>query len=286
MCPHASLMFSAARTMRLQDLDGFRLFSNSARVVCAISLALCRSKSISDRVNIRGAGEVPSFRLSKAVEGVTEGLTPPLVEVSSVLLSELIQLLLSWVQLGRIAYSGQGDRTRTSPFCSGPIPVFRPNLRAPLEKGTVTLAAPFATAAGGSHCPRSHSHGRIRSRGFPTPTPGGQECPPSPHPTRQARPHFPHTRSREGQSRSLSTPIRRSYWPPCRVKDVLTPYTDAETERSGMEGRAPVGRRWPGRIATALRGKEEIDLRERHEGPEDHRARQDVESALSETAGR
>ena len=29
------------------------------------------------------------------------------------------------------------------------------------------------------HRPRSHPHGRIRSRGFPTPTPGGQECPPS-----------------------------------------------------------------------------------------------------------
>ena len=78
----------------LQPIDVLLLSSSASRVAWAISLALCRSKSISDRVNIRGPGEIPSFRLSKAVEGVTELGPPPLLEVPSVLFSELMQLLL------------------------------------------------------------------------------------------------------------------------------------------------------------------------------------------------
>ncbi|MDE0223888.1 MAG: hypothetical protein OXP28_01985 [Gammaproteobacteria bacterium] len=65
--------------------------SNASRVAWAISFALCRSKSISDLVNILGPGEIPSFRLSKAVEGVTETGAPPLPEVPSVPVSELMQ---------------------------------------------------------------------------------------------------------------------------------------------------------------------------------------------------
>ena len=44
-----------------QLADVFPLFASTSLVVWAISLALCRSKSNSDGVNIRGAGEVPSF---------------------------------------------------------------------------------------------------------------------------------------------------------------------------------------------------------------------------------
>lgn len=57
------------------------------------SFAHCFSRTISDGVNIRGAGEVPSFRLSKAIEGVSEESFPPLLEVFAVFLSEFMNLL-------------------------------------------------------------------------------------------------------------------------------------------------------------------------------------------------
>lgn len=43
-----------------------------SRTTCTISLSLFRNNSISTFVNIRGSGDVPSLRLSNAVEGVTD----------------------------------------------------------------------------------------------------------------------------------------------------------------------------------------------------------------------
>ena len=60
----------------------------------AVSFAHRRSKSISYGVNIRGAGETPSLRLSKAIVGVAKLLKPPLREFRSVLSFELTVLLL------------------------------------------------------------------------------------------------------------------------------------------------------------------------------------------------
>ena len=57
--------------------------ANTSRVTCATSALLSLSKSISDRVSILGAGEVPSFRLSEAIEGVADVLSPPLFKVMS-----------------------------------------------------------------------------------------------------------------------------------------------------------------------------------------------------------
>ena len=60
----------------------------------ATSFTHFRSKSISYGVSIRGAGEIPSLRLSKAIEGVAEVFSPPLLEVPPMLLSEFTELLL------------------------------------------------------------------------------------------------------------------------------------------------------------------------------------------------
>ena len=79
-------------------------------MTAATSLADCRSKSISYGVNIRGAGEVPSLRLSKAIEGVAEMLAPPLLEVPPVSLSEFMELLLRNLQLGGVRLASQTDR--------------------------------------------------------------------------------------------------------------------------------------------------------------------------------
>ena len=54
------------------------------------SLLLRCSKPTSYGVSVRGAGEVPSLRLSKAVEGVTEPLSPPAFKLRAVLLPKLI----------------------------------------------------------------------------------------------------------------------------------------------------------------------------------------------------
>lgn len=59
-----------------------------------ISRLLDRNKLISDGVNIRGPGEIPSLRMSEAVEGVTEVLLAAISKTGSVLLSELMKLAL------------------------------------------------------------------------------------------------------------------------------------------------------------------------------------------------
>ncbi len=53
---------------------------------------LCRNNSISDGVSIRGAFEVASFRLSKAVEGVTEPGLPPNFKLFAMFAPEKIDL--------------------------------------------------------------------------------------------------------------------------------------------------------------------------------------------------
>ena len=78
----------------LQSVDVRFLLANTAAADWAISSALRRSKSISDGVSIRGAGEIPSLRLSAAVEGVAEMRLPSLLEIRSVLVSEFIELFL------------------------------------------------------------------------------------------------------------------------------------------------------------------------------------------------
>ena len=63
-------------------------------IASAISFLLRRSKSISDGFSIRGPFQIASFRLSKAVEGVTKLVAPPVLEFHAVSLSKGIQLLL------------------------------------------------------------------------------------------------------------------------------------------------------------------------------------------------
>ncbi len=65
------------------QLSGGEPAANTSRVTCATSALLSLSKSISNRVNILGTGEVPSLRLSEAIEGVADVLSPPLFEVLS-----------------------------------------------------------------------------------------------------------------------------------------------------------------------------------------------------------
>ena len=98
------------RKLPLQVLDMSSLLARTSCVTAATSFADCRSKSISNRVSIRGAGEVPSLRLSKAIEGVPELLSPPLLEVRAVFLSELMELFLCRVQLRRVGLARQRDR--------------------------------------------------------------------------------------------------------------------------------------------------------------------------------
>ena len=84
-----------------------------ARMSCTTSatscLVSCRN-SITDGVNIRGAGEEPSFRLRKAVEGVTELVPAPLLEVRSVLLSEFMQVFLSSIAHQHVPEAERGGR--------------------------------------------------------------------------------------------------------------------------------------------------------------------------------
>ena len=70
---------------------GLFLRAKTSRATWAISFLLCRSNRISYGVNIRGAGEVPIIRLSKAVEGVTP-FPPSFFEVWSVSLSDFMAL--------------------------------------------------------------------------------------------------------------------------------------------------------------------------------------------------
>ena len=92
-----------------QRSDVQSLFARTSCVTWAASFAHCRSKSISDRVNIRGVGEVPSFRVSKAIEGVAEVFLPPRFEVRPVLPSEFMESFLRRVQFGRVRLAGQAD---------------------------------------------------------------------------------------------------------------------------------------------------------------------------------
>ena len=102
-------MLQSAFAGDLQRFDAVSLSANILRVDSAISWALRRSKSISYGVNVRGAGEVPSLRLSKAVEGVAETLLPPPLELGPVFPSELMDLLLGWIQPRRIWLARQSD---------------------------------------------------------------------------------------------------------------------------------------------------------------------------------
>ena len=79
------------------------------------SAKLCRGQPCGDQTGppktpeirrLRGTGEGPIFRLSKAVEGVTETLFPPFLEVSSVLFLEFTKLLLAGCQY-------RGKKTRS-----------------------------------------------------------------------------------------------------------------------------------------------------------------------------
>ncbi len=92
-----------------QLFDVPSLLARASLMAWAISLALRRSKSISDCFNIRGAGEIPSLRLSKAVDGVSEMFLPPLFEVLSVFLSEFMEMLIVGGQLSRAGLAGQAD---------------------------------------------------------------------------------------------------------------------------------------------------------------------------------
>ena len=89
---------------------GLSLRLKTSRATSAVSCAHRRSKSTSYGVNIRGAGEVTSLRLSKAIEGVAELLAPPALEVAPVLFSEFMKLLLRRIQSGRIGLARQPDR--------------------------------------------------------------------------------------------------------------------------------------------------------------------------------
>ena len=60
----------------LQLFQASSFFSRTSIVTLEISRALCLNNSFSYLVSIRGVGEVPSFRLSKSIEGVAEAVLP------------------------------------------------------------------------------------------------------------------------------------------------------------------------------------------------------------------
>ena len=95
----------------LRQLAGLvSLFTKTSLAASITSCAHCRSRPISYCVSIRGAGEVPSLRLSKAIEGVTEVFAPPLLEVVAVFLFELMDLVLRRVQLRRVGLPSKRER--------------------------------------------------------------------------------------------------------------------------------------------------------------------------------
>ena len=56
-----------------RSFQALLLFLTALRLTtAAISSAPCRNNFFSDSVSIRGAGEVPSLRLSKSIEGVSD----------------------------------------------------------------------------------------------------------------------------------------------------------------------------------------------------------------------
>ncbi len=82
-----------AAAYRLSDCRSSSI-ATTAVIASTISFLLRRSKSISDGFSIRGPFQIASFRLSKAVEGVTKLVAPPLLKFHAVSLSKGIQLIL------------------------------------------------------------------------------------------------------------------------------------------------------------------------------------------------
>ena len=78
--PVISLKFSQALSLRLR----------TSTVTFDISWALRLNNSSPYSVNTRGAGEVPSFRLSKSIEGVAEVVFPPLFKVNVIRLARSV----------------------------------------------------------------------------------------------------------------------------------------------------------------------------------------------------
>ena len=85
---------------RPQVCDVSLLLARTSWATRAISALLRLSKSTSYGVNSRGACEVPSLRLSKAVEGVSDIFPPPFLEVRPVSFLEFMSLLPGGVQFG------------------------------------------------------------------------------------------------------------------------------------------------------------------------------------------
>ncbi len=94
-----------SRKTSLQSLHAPVSLSITSLATSAISLLLCCSNSISYGVSIRGAGEVPSLRLSEAVEGVVEALPPPLLKIRSVLFAEFMQLAPGGIQFSGVWFT-------------------------------------------------------------------------------------------------------------------------------------------------------------------------------------
>lgn len=92
-CRPSGIVRIAADKTLLQSFEESCLLAKISPATLEASITHSRSKSISDGVSIRGAGEVPSLRLSKSIEGVAEMLPPLLLEVRSVYPSEFMELL-------------------------------------------------------------------------------------------------------------------------------------------------------------------------------------------------
>ena len=84
-------------------------FARTSPAISEASFAHCRSKATSDGVNIRRAGEVPSLRLSKAIEGAAEMFLSAFFEAWAAFPSEFMVLSLREIQFRRIRLSGQPD---------------------------------------------------------------------------------------------------------------------------------------------------------------------------------
>ena len=76
-----------------EDRFASSVIERISRTTSAISLALRRSRRISYGVNIRGAGEYPTMRLSSAVDGVIECLPAFARDVESVSSSDALHFL-------------------------------------------------------------------------------------------------------------------------------------------------------------------------------------------------
>ena len=76
-------------------------------VTLKIAWALRLNNSFSYSVSIRGAGEAPSFRLSRSIEGVAEVVSPPLFEGLPTGFSQLLQLIIAWCEFSRMVFASQ-----------------------------------------------------------------------------------------------------------------------------------------------------------------------------------